>query len=101
MAATHGGELLPLIRRLRRPDNADAYARLNGTVLHATRRTVVATGQQFITARVHCGVFETDVCLPVDADTVDPAPGNVIAGTVFLVASFIQPPHQGNRGLSP
>lgn len=72
------------------PEDAEAYARLNGTVLHAARRTVVATGQQFIAARVHCGVFETDVCLPVDADTVDPAPGNVVAGTVFLVASLVQ-----------
>jgi hypothetical protein len=69
-------------------ENAEAYARLNGTVLHAARKTVVATGQQFIVARVECGVFETDVCLPADAGTLDPAPGNVIAGTVFLVASL-------------
>ncbi|MDG6106453.1 hypothetical protein Daura_27165 [Dactylosporangium aurantiacum] len=70
------------------PDSAEAYARLNGTVRSAARRTVAATGQQFIAARVHCGVFEADVCLPVDAGTADLAPGNVIAGTVFLVASL-------------
>jgi hypothetical protein len=67
------------------PENAQAFARLNGTVLHTVRKTVVATGQQFIAARVQCGVFETDVCLPVHGDTADPTPGNVIAGTVFLV----------------
>lgn len=82
-------------------ENAEAYARLNGTVLHAARKTVVATGQQFIAARVHCGVFETDVCLPAHAGTVDPAPGNVIAGTVFLVASLPQLPPQRKRGFLP
>ncbi len=83
------------------PEEAEAYARLNGTVLHAQRRTVVATGRQFITARVHCGVFETDVCLPVHAGTVDPTPGNVIAGTVFLVASLPQHPPKRGRNLLP
>ncbi|MEU0561532.1 hypothetical protein [Dactylosporangium sp. NPDC006015] len=83
------------------PENAEAYARLNGTVLHAARKTVAATGQQFITARVQCGVFETDVCLPAAADTPDPVPGNVIAGTVFLVASLPQLPPPSKRGFLP
>jgi hypothetical protein len=66
-------------------EQAQAYARLNGTVLHAGRRTVAATGQQFVTARVRTVGLDLDLCLP--AGPV-PEPGNVIGGTVFLVASL-------------
>jgi hypothetical protein len=69
-------------------ESAQAYARLNGLVLAADTRTVAATGQRFTAARVRCAGFEADVCLPADERTVPPAPGSVIAGTVFLVASL-------------
>lgn len=67
------------------PDNAEAYARLHGTVLSASRRTVVATGRQFTAARVRTAGFEADLCLP--AGLPSPVPGNVVGGTVYLVAS--------------
>jgi hypothetical protein len=70
------------------PAQAEAYARLTGTVLHAQRRTVLATGQQFIVARVRTFGFELDICLPATVTTAVPTAGNVIAGTVFLVASL-------------
>lgn len=43
------------------PKQAEAYARLNGTVLRAQRKTVVATGQEFVAARVRTVGFEADV----------------------------------------
>jgi len=70
------------------PVQATAYARLNGTVLGARRRTVAATGRQFVTARVRTAGFEVDVCLPGDAVAALPRPGSILAGTVFLVASL-------------
>jgi hypothetical protein len=65
-----------------------AYARLNGLVLAAAVRTVTATGQRFVAARVRCTGFEADVCLPADEQTMAPAPGSVVAGTMVLVASL-------------
>lgn len=70
------------------PEQAQAYARLNGTVLRAQRKTVAATGQEFVAVRVRTVGFEVDVCLPVDGAGELPSAGNVIAGTVFLVASL-------------
>ena len=64
------------------------YARLNGVVLGADVRTVTSTGQRFVAARVRCAGFEADVCLPAGAETTAPAPGSVVAGTAFLVASL-------------
>jgi hypothetical protein len=70
------------------PKKAQAYARLNGTVLHAQRHTVVATGQQFVVARVRTAGFEVDLCLSADDARELPRAGNVVGGTVFLVASL-------------
>jgi hypothetical protein len=70
------------------PEQAQAYARLHGTVLHAERRTVAATGQLFIVARVRTVGFEADLCLPATAVGPIPQPGNIIGGEVFLVASM-------------
>ncbi|GHJ48127.1 hypothetical protein Cs7R123_54690 [Catellatospora sp. TT07R-123] len=69
-------------------EQAQALARLHGTVLDAQRRTVAATGQSFVVARVRTVGFETDLCLPDLPDAELPQPGNVIGGHVFLVASL-------------
>jgi hypothetical protein len=66
---------------------ADTYAQLAGTVLRAERRTVAQTGQQFIAARVRTTGFELDVCLAASDHPTVPTAGQIIAGTVFLVAS--------------
>lgn len=68
-------------------DQAEAYARLHGTVLQAQRRTVAATGQSFIVARVRTVGFDVDLCLPA-AGVELPQPGNIVGGQVFLVASI-------------
>jgi hypothetical protein len=69
------------------PAQAEAYARINGTVLHAERRTVATTGHEFIVARIRTLGFELDMCLPGTVAPV-PEPGNVIGGTAFVVASL-------------
>ena len=74
------------------PRNADAYARLAGTVLHAERRFVELTGQQFIAARVRTVGFEVDVCLSALDHPFLPEPGQVISGWIFLVASLTRLP---------
>ncbi len=82
------------------PAQAEAYARINGTVLHAERRMVAATGHQFVVARIRTLGLELDMCLPDAHDEHDaevapvPQPGNVIGGTAFVVASLpsIAPP---------
>ncbi|GGM59107.1 hypothetical protein ACFFX1_41715 [Dactylosporangium sucinum] len=67
---------------------AEAYARLHGVVLSADVRTVAATGQRFVAARVRTVGFEAVVCLPADADAAPPPPGGVVGGTVFLTGSI-------------
>jgi hypothetical protein len=67
---------------------ARSYARLAGPVLHADRRTVSVTGQHFTVARVHTNGFDTDICLAAADHPAIPEPGNIIAGTVFLVAAL-------------
>src|SRR3954464_7036337 len=64
------------------PARAQPYARLDGTVLHAQRKTVVVTGQEFVAARVRTAGFGVDVCLPADGARPLPPAGGVIAGTV-------------------
>ncbi|NJC83179.1 hypothetical protein [Planosporangium mesophilum] len=70
------------------PEQVQAYARLNGTVLRAQRKAVAVTGQEFVVARVRTAGFEVDVCLSADDVRELPRPGNVIGGTMFLVASL-------------
>jgi hypothetical protein len=70
------------------PKKAEAYARLNGVVLHAQRRTVVATGQQFVVARIRSAGFEADVCLAASDCPDIPVAGNIVGGTVFMVGSL-------------
>ena len=71
------------------PARADAYARLNGVVQRAERRTNTLTGQSFIWARVATAGFEADVCMTATADEpAVPAAGAVIGGECFMVGSL-------------
>lgn len=79
---------------------ATAEARMAGIVLATERRAVEVTGQSFVVARVHCTGFEADLCLPAPSDGSVPAPGNVIAGDVFVVGSLRVDDARG-RGPSP
>lgn len=68
------------------PADASAYARLAGTVLHARQHTVALTGQEFVAARVRTAGFEATVCMAAADHPAVPQVGEIIAGTVFLVA---------------
>ncbi|MDQ1304469.1 MAG: hypothetical protein QG671_296 [Actinomycetota bacterium] len=68
--------------------DATAHAQIAGTVLAASLRRTMLTGQEFITARVRTAGFETDVCLSAHEHQEVPIPGQVIAGTVFLVGDL-------------
>lgn len=70
-----------------RREEASAHARLAGTVLDASIRTVELTGQRFVEARVRTVGFEAHICFPAEGETA-PVPGNVVHGTVFLVGSM-------------
>lgn len=70
------------------PAEAQAYARLNGVVRSAQRRTNGLTGQAFIVARVSTAGFQADVCLAASEHPDVPAAGSVIGGTVFMVGSL-------------
>jgi len=65
-------------------DGATPHARLHGTVLHATLRTNEYTKATYAVARVRTVGMEVDLCFPGPA----PVPGNIIGGTVYLVASL-------------
>ena len=67
---------------------ANAYGRLAGTVLHTDTRQAAATGQRFHVARVRTADFHTDVCLAAAEHEHAPSPGEVLAGTVYLVVSM-------------
>lgn len=64
----------------------DAHAQLSGTVLRAGRRRNTVSGLDFVVARVRTYGGEVTVCLSAEEHEV-PAPGNVLSGMVFLVAS--------------
>lgn len=64
---------------------AEPYARLNGTVLRSRTCRNSLTGAGFHVARVRTAGFEADVCLAASEHPVPPAPGAVVAGTVYLV----------------
>jgi hypothetical protein len=68
--------------------NADAHARLHGTVLSARRVVVAHSGQEIIVSEVRTVGFEANLCVPAGDLPDTPRPGNVIGGTVFLVASM-------------
>ncbi|WP_125773286.1 hypothetical protein [Antribacter gilvus] len=66
-------------------EQVDAVGRLNGTVLEVSRRGVARTGQSFDAARVRTGGFEVNLCVP--AMEVPMRPGDIVASSVYLVAS--------------
>lgn len=73
------------------PGQARAHARLSGTVLNAWRSICTLTGQLFTIAAVRTVGFEADLCLAGSEHPSVPAPGNIISGTVFLVATVDAP----------
>ena len=80
-------------------DEATAHARLAGAVRSADVRTVSQTGQRFVAAEVATAGFEATVCFPADEGEAPPRPGNVLHGTVYLVASVDLPTASPSRPL--
>ncbi len=72
------------------PHDVDAYARVNGTVLGASTRTVGHTGQSFHAVRVRTVGFDMEMCIPVSVHPNLPRTGEVIGGMVFMVGSLGQ-----------
>jgi hypothetical protein len=65
-----------------------AHARLSGVALKVSHRTCTLTGQGFSVATVRSVGFEADLCLADAEHPVTPEPGNIVSGTVFLVATL-------------
>lgn len=70
------------------PHDVDAYARVNGTVLGASTRTVERTGQSFHAVRVRTVGFDLEICLSVGEHPDLPRTGQVVGGSVLLVGSI-------------
>ena len=75
---------------------------LAGVVLAAETHTHEVTGQVFHTARVRTVGFEATVCLPGSEHAEPPAPGNVVAGSCYLVVDAptlwtVEPPRRKKR----
>jgi hypothetical protein len=83
------------------PADAPATALLNGTVLRAERRINGLTGQDFIVVRTRSLEMEVDMCLAGSDHATIPEPGQVIGGTVFLVASLVSHEAAPDRPRSP
>jgi hypothetical protein len=66
----------------------DAHARLHGTVISSERRVVLQTGQEVIISAVQTVGFTANVCTPADDLAWQPASGNVLGGSVFMVGSI-------------
>ena len=71
--------------------DATAHARLAGEVLRAERRVVQATGHDVVVIDVRTAGFALTVCLEGAAHPSTPVPGNILSGTVWLVASLQEP----------
>ena len=69
------------------PEQANAWARVAGTVLRAERRTVERTGQRFVVATVRTLGMVASVCLSGVELGGELAPGNVVSGDVYVVGS--------------
>lgn len=63
---------------------------LAGTVLECTTQENAASGQSFHAARVRSAGFEATVCLAASEFPTAPEPGNVVAGSCYLVADAPQ-----------
>ncbi len=75
-----------------------AHAWLAGTVQRSERRRVELTEQSFVVARVRSTGFEADICLADTGEDPLPGPGEVIAGTVFIVGSIEESPTDSRPG---
>ena len=70
------------------PAQAQAHARLTGTVLKAERRFSWLTGHPFTVAITRTAGFEVDLCLARDEHPTVPAPGAIVTGVVSLSISM-------------
>lgn len=68
--------------------DVDAYARLYGTVLGASSRTVQLTGQSFQCVDVRTVGMDVEMCFPAPADADLPRTGEIIGGSVVMVGSL-------------
>ncbi|WP_139982285.1 hypothetical protein [Nocardioides litoris] len=85
------------------PAAAEPTAHLAGTVLLSEGRTHEVTGQRFQVAKVRTLGFEVTVCLAASAHPEVPQPGQVVAGSCWLVADVptlwtVEPPRRRRRG---
>lgn len=69
------------------PHEATPHAILSGIVLEAREVTHKLTGQRFLVVKTLTVFGEVDICLAA-ADHELPQPGQVLAGTVYLVGSL-------------
>jgi hypothetical protein len=69
------------------PAQAQAHARLTGTVIKAERRFSWFTSDPFTVAVTRTAGFEVDLCLAGDEHPDVPAPGTVVTGIVSLSVS--------------
>ncbi|QCW52087.1 hypothetical protein FE634_19730 [Nocardioides dongxiaopingii] len=67
------------------PD-AEPTGFLAGTIVHSLSHRHSVSGQEFHTVRVRTVGFEATVCLAASDHPVPPLPGNVVAGSCYLVA---------------
>lgn len=79
------------------PHDRDAYARVNGTVLGASTRTVERTGQSFHAIRVRSVGFELEMCVPTSSHPDLPRTGQVVGGMAYMVASLGHVPERHGR----
>ncbi|MDO9457787.1 hypothetical protein [Nocardioides sp.] len=75
---------------------------LAGTVLAAETHTHAVSGQVFHSARLRTVGFEATVCLPGSEHAAAPVPGNVVAGSCYLVVDVptlwtVEPPRRKRR----
>ena len=70
------------------PSDAEPTARLAGLVVSAKERMNSTTGQRFVVATVDTRLIELTVCLSGTEHPSAPEPGQVVAGTGYLVASI-------------
>ena len=66
------------------PAQAQARARLSGTVLEAGQHVCALTGQPFTVAAVRTAGLEADLCLADSEHPGLPAPGNIISLDIYL-----------------
>jgi hypothetical protein len=69
-------------------DTAHPHAGVAGRVARSETRVVEQTGQTFHAVRLSSLGMELDLCLAATDHPTPPTPGNIVHGTVYLVASL-------------